>query len=231
MKKYLVSLLFASLLLVQAVALAYNPGQRTMQLLGQSLNSDKHPVHLVVEQKVDLANVLTAEAYEALEPAKRFRVNRTEYHEANGVYSEVSRSYDGEGKLVKHTVSYVKGGYWYTIDHVNKIYDRIPELPGMRVSFVDNMVSWFANKPQAGFDEALGWDYDKLTKGDKELLFYYDKEGTTWQAYAVGTLPMFKVLEYNEAVAEEAFALPPADYQKFLNERMRNFANRLMGAR
>ena len=40
----------------------YNPGQRTIHLLGETLNSDKHPVHLVVTQTIDMREVLTAEA-------------------------------------------------------------------------------------------------------------------------------------------------------------------------
>ena len=40
-------LTFLLTIMCAAVALAYNPGQRTIKLLGQTLNSDKHAVHLV----------------------------------------------------------------------------------------------------------------------------------------------------------------------------------------
>ena len=48
----------------------YNPGQRTIHLLGETLNSDKHPVHLVVTQTIDMREVLTAEAYAKLPTAQ-----------------------------------------------------------------------------------------------------------------------------------------------------------------
>ena len=53
----------------------YNPGQRTIHLLGETLNSDKHPVHLVVTQTIDMREVLTAEAYAKLPTAQQKRTN------------------------------------------------------------------------------------------------------------------------------------------------------------
>ena len=56
-------LTFVFTMLCTAMAFAYNPGQRTIHLLGETLNSDKHPVHLVVTQTIDMREVLTPEAY------------------------------------------------------------------------------------------------------------------------------------------------------------------------
>lgn len=68
-------LTFAFTMLCTAMAFAYNPGQRTIQLLGETLNSDKHPVHLVVTQTIDMREVLTAEAYAKLPTAQQKRTN------------------------------------------------------------------------------------------------------------------------------------------------------------
>lgn len=62
-------------MLCTAMAFAYNPGQRTIHLLGETLNSDKHPVHLVVTQTIDMREVLTAEAYAKLPAAQQKRTN------------------------------------------------------------------------------------------------------------------------------------------------------------
>ena len=64
-------LTFLLTLMCAAVALAYNPGQRTIKLLGQTLNSDHHPVHLVVTQTIDMRDLLTAEAYNKLPEAQK----------------------------------------------------------------------------------------------------------------------------------------------------------------
>ena len=42
---------------------------------GETLNSDKHPVHLVVTQTIDMREVLTAEAYAKLPTAQQKRTN------------------------------------------------------------------------------------------------------------------------------------------------------------
>ena len=55
-------LTFVFTMLCTAMAFAYNPGQRTIHLLGETLNSDKHPVHLVVTQTIDMREVLTAKS-------------------------------------------------------------------------------------------------------------------------------------------------------------------------
>ncbi|MBQ1182739.1 MAG: hypothetical protein IIX53_03660, partial [Phascolarctobacterium sp.] len=128
MRKSLLVLMLACIFtLINAVAaFAYNPGQRTIQLLGGTLNSDKHPVHLVVSQKIDMAEVLTPEAYSKLSQAQKVRYSRTEYNEANGINAERNTMMDGEGKVISDTNTFIKDGYWYTIDYVNKTYDRLP---------------------------------------------------------------------------------------------------------
>lgn len=234
MRKSLRILFFTMVFTVMctAMALAYNPGQRTIQLLGDTLNSDKHPVHLVVTQTIDMREVLTPEAYAKLTPAQQKRTNRTEYNEAKGINAERITQTDGEGKVIKDTVSFVKGGYWYTIDYLNKNYDRIPELPGMSMPFAETMISWFNVRPEAGNDIATGYDYDKMTKGTNDLKFYYEKDTANWKGYEVNYLPLFKVVEVSNTVDEAAaFALPPADFKAVANPSMRGYANRLMERR
>ncbi|MBQ9763718.1 MAG: hypothetical protein IJV92_05130 [Phascolarctobacterium sp.] len=232
MRKSLLILMLACIFtLVNAVAaLAYNPGQRTIQLLGSTLNSDKHPVHLVITQKIDMAEILTPEAYNKLTPAQKVRYSRTEYNEANGINAERNTKLDGEGKVISDTTSFIKDGYWYTIDYVNKTYDRLPELPGMSMPFAETLISWFGVRPEGGIDAATGYDYDKMIKGSNSLYFYYEKDTANWKGYKVSYLPMFHVEEVSNVVnAEAAFALPPADFKQKANEGMRNYANRLMG--
>ena len=232
MRKSLLVLMLACIFtLINAVAaFAYSPGQRTIQLLGSTLNSDKQPVHLVITQKIDMSDILTPEAYNKLTPAQRVRYSRTEYNEANGINAERNTKLDGEGKVISDSTSFIKGGYWYTIDYVNKTYDRLPELPGMSMPFAETLISWFSVRPEAGVDAATGYDYDKMTKGSNELYFYYEKGTANWKGYKVSYLPIFNVEEVSNVVdAEAAFALPPADFKQKPNEGMRNFANRLMG--
>lgn len=232
MRKSLLVLMLACIFtLMNAVAaLAYNPGQRTIQLLGSTLNSDKQPVHLVVTQKIDMAEILTPEAYNKLTTAQKVRYSRTEYNEANGINAERNTMTDGEGKVISDTNTFIKGGYWYTIDYVNKTYDRLPELPGMSMPFAETLISWFGVRPEAGVDPVTGFEYDKMTKGNNALYFYYEKGTANWKGYEVSYLPMFTVDEISNVVnVEAAFALPPADFKQKPNEGMRNFANRLMG--
>lgn len=215
--------------LFSSVCLAYGPGQRTFKLLGETLNSDKHPVHLVVKQKIDMAEVLTPEAYSKLPNAQKVRHVRTEYNEMNGINAEHVTITDGDGKIISDSNTFVKGGYWYTVDYANKTYDRLPELPGMSLPFAETLISWFANRPETGTDQVTGNDYDKMVKGNNELLFYFAPGTDTWVAYEVSYLPVFDVVEYGSQVnAETAFALPPADFKQAPNQMMRNFANKLM---
>ena len=133
-------LTFLLTLMCAAVALAYNPGQRTIKLLGQTLNSDHHPVHLVVTQTIDMRDLLTAEAYNKLPEAQKRRVSRTEYNESNGISAERATVMDGDGKVIKDTVNFCRDGYWYAIDYLHKTYDRVPELPGMSVPFAETLI-------------------------------------------------------------------------------------------
>lgn len=224
--------LFLTLLLTlmcSAVALAYGPGQRTFKLLGETLNSDRHPVHLVVTQTIDMREVLTPEAYAKLTKAQQKRINRTEYNEAKGINAERITTTDGEGNVLKDSVSFCRGGYWYTINYANKTYDRIPELPGMSVAFAETLISWFNNKPESGNDLSTGYDYDRLMKGNHTLSFYYAKDGEEWKGYEVSYLPRFDVVEISDVVDETAaFALPPADFKQVPDQTMRNYANKLM---
>lgn len=230
MKKSLLTFLFAALLtMVSAVALAYNPGQRTIHLLGDTLNSDKHPVHLVVTQTIDLREVLTSEAYNQLAPAKKVITNRTEYNEAKGINAERITTTDAEGNVTKDSVSFVKDGYWYNIDYLHKTYDRVPELPGMSIAFAETMINWFNNKPEMGNDAKTGYDYDMMTKGIGTLSFYYEKDTENWKGYKVSYMPPFEVVEVSSVVDEaSAFALPPADFKQVADPAMRSFANRLL---
>ena len=231
MRKSLLIFMLTCLLTVicTAAAFAYNPGQRTFQLLGNTLNSDKHPVHLVVTQKIDMIEVLTPEAYAKLSPSQKVRNIRTEYNEMNGINAEHNTITDGEGKVISDTNTFVKGGYWYTIDYLNKTYDRVPELPGMSLPFAETLISWFANKPEAGNDVVTGYDYDKVTKGSSALFFYFEKGTDNWKGYEVSYLPRFDVAECSNVVnAETAFALPPADFKQAANQNMRNYANKLV---
>ena len=230
MKKSFFTFLFAVMLtLVSAVALAYNPGQRTIQLLGGTLNSDKHPVHLVVSQTIDLRDVLTSEAYNQLAPAKKKITNRTEYNEANGINAERITTTDGEGNITKDNVSFVKDGYWYSIDYLHKTYDRVPELPGMSIAFAETMINWFNQKPTMGNDASTGYDYDMMTKGISTLSFYYEKDTANWKGYKVSYMPPFEVVEVSNTVdTATAFALPPADFKQVADPAMRNYANRLL---
>ena len=152
-----------------------------------------------------------------------------EYNEANGINAERITTTDGDGKVIKDTVSFVKNGYWYTIDYLNKNYDRVPELPGMSMPFAETLISWFNVRPQGGNDAVTGYDYDKMTKGTNSLNFYYAKDTADWKGYEVSYLPIFKVLEVSNTVDEAtAFALPPADFKAVANPSMRAYANRLL---
>lgn len=231
MKKSLLAALLAMVfsIMCSAVALAYNAGQRTFELLGQTINSDRHPVHLVVEQQIDMSEVLTPEAYAKLTPEQQKRVNRTEYNESKGINAERVTVKDGAGTVIKDVAAFARGGYWYTIDYVNKTYDRLPELNGMSVAFAETLIDWFTTKPTGGYDAAKGCDYDKVTKGEDALYFYFEKDTNNWIGYEVSYLPPFKVIELSQEVNDEtAFALPPADFKQQPDQTMRNYANRLM---
>ena len=232
MRKFLFTLAAVCTLVLfnAACALAaFGPGQRTIELLGGALNSDKHPVHLVVQQTIDMKEVLEPEAYAKLSTAQRVHYIRTEYNEMNGVNAERSVTTDGVGNVIGDTCSFAKGGRWYYIDYVNKTYDELPALPGMSLPFAETLVSWFNERPQSGNDSLSGDDYDMMTQGERVMYFYFAKGTADWKGYEVNTLPRFNVVELGNTVdAEAAFALPPAGFTREANEQMRNYANRLM---
>ena len=217
-----------------ACALAYNPGERTMHLLGQTLNSTKHPVHLVLEKTMDMKDVYKKEAYDALPEAGKKRTNRAIFDEANGIYAERNTTLDGEGKVISDYTYFVKNRRWYFIDFVNKTYDDIPEVLGVSKSFTDMMTGWFNVQPMMGNDPNSGLDFDRLSKANGGLLyFFYEKDSDVWKGYGRNANDMFKVLELSDVVNKEtAFATPPAEYSRVPNAQMRNYSNRLfMGGR
>lgn len=232
MKKFLrIFMAMCVFSLMAAVASAYNPGQRTYHVLGNILNSDKHPVHLIVQQKIDMKDILAREGYDALSPADKVRLSRTEYNEADGIYAQRITVTNLDGKIISDTASFVKDGYWYTIDYVKKTYDRLPELPGMQHKpFAESLISWFAARPEAGMDELTGYDYDRMTKGTQQLYFYYGKDSEVWKGYKFTALPFFEVVEIGDVVDKAAaFALPPENFVQWANPFMRARANSLSG--
>ena len=77
----------------------------------------------------------------------------------------------------------------------------------MSVPFAETLISWFNVRPQGGNDAVTGYDYDKMTKGNNSLNFYYAKDTDDWKGYEVSYLPIFKVLEVSNTVDEAtAFA-------------------------
>lgn len=212
-----------------ACAFAFNPGERTMHLLGQTLNSTKHPVHLVIEKTMDMKDIYKKEAYEALPEAGKKRTNRAIFDEANGIYAERSITLDGEGKVLADYTYFCKGGRWYYINFVDKTYDSIPEVYGVAKSFTDTMTGWFNMPPTMGNDPKTGMDFDRLSKETGGALYYfYEKDTNNWKGYGRNVNDMFNVIELSEVVdTEKAFATPPADFTRVPNAQMRNYSNRL----
>lgn len=248
MKKTLVSLMLVGILTLvcSAAALAFEPGRRTVTLLGNTLNSDKHPVHLVLEYTMDKKTVLKQEAYDALPEAEKRITNRAEYNEMNGVYAERNVSYDGVGNVIKDVVRFVKGGRYYMIDHKNKTFDSLPEVLGMSAAYAETYKPFFIHnpnmamlnrqnnrpqidtRPQMGFDEETGLDYDLLTTdGGVKLMIMFEKDSDKWVGVKRKGWPVQKAIEVSDQVDPEvAFALPPADYTHAPDQLMRNYANR-----
>ena len=247
MKKTIGTLLVASILtLVCTTALAFEPGRRTVKLLGDTLNSDKHPVHLVLEQTLDKKGVLKDEVYNALPEAEKRITNRAEYNEYKGVYAERNTSFDGEGKVIKDVIRFVKGGRYYMIDHKNKACDSLPEILGMSASYAETFKPFFIHNPllnqqrkaagkapldtapKMGFDEETGCDYDLLTTdGGVKLMVLFKKDTDEFVGIKRRGWPMQKAIEISQEVdVETAFALPPADYKHVPDQLMRNYANR-----
>lgn len=248
MKKTIFSLLLVGLLTMvwSAVSFAFEPGRRTVHLLGNTLNSDKHAVHLVLEQTMDKKGLLKDDVYNALPEAEKRVVNRAIYNEYKGVYAERNISYDGEGKVIKDVVRFVKGGRYYMIDHKNKTYDTLPEILGMSASYAETFKPYFIHNPliaqkqkasgqrvidttpKMGFDEEMGCDYDLLTTdGGVTIKVLFEKDTENWIGVKRRGLPIYKAIEVSEEVDPEvAFAMPPSDYKYAPDPLMRNYANR-----
>ncbi len=210
------------------VAWAYNPGQRTYNLVGNVLNSSKQPLHVEIEQRVDMAKVLKPEAYSLLAENKKVVITNYVYNEVNAdYYGQQVLVKDGGGNIVKKLNFIVRDGYLYAIDDLHKTYDRLPNIPGLSKNFTQGLVQWFNEKPEAGVDETDGLDYDQFTLGERSLRMYFKAGTEQWLGYQIGNLPQQRVLSYNQQVEEAALALPPADYQQVANAGLRAQANKL----
>ena len=228
-KKVLALFLAGALSMLGSVALAeeYTPGQRTYHVLGSILNSDRHPVHLIVEQKIDMKGIVGSAKYNALPEAERTRINRTEYNEVKGMIGERNIKMDGSGKIIQDITRFIKGQYWYSIDRKYKTYDRIPVIKGAMKPFAENFVGWFNKVPVSGNDPATGFDYDKMTMGMRTLTFYYEKGGLEWKGYEVSPLPAFQIIEVSRDVdVENFFADPGEGFRHYPDNVMRGVAER-----
>lgn len=231
MKKYWATLALTALAgALSANALAFEIGQRSAKFYNETLNTAEHNLHMVVVQKIDMSEILSADAYQQLKPAQRVRYNRYEYNETSALCAERQTTFDGYGRVVKDVNSFAKGNQWYSVDYVNKTYDRLPELPGMVKSVRDVFTPYFAdNMPEGGFDDFTGYDYDRRYKADKEMYFYFEKDTDQLKGYEISSNPRYNIVELNENVnVEKAFALPPEDFRRQANEAMRAFATKLV---
>lgn len=231
MKKQFILLGLSCLLslALTAVAWAYNPGQRTYNLLGNQLNCSRQPVHVELEQQVDLAKIMKPEAYALLEANKKSLTNSTIYNEQSPeLYGQRLLTRDGQGKLVKDINYVVREGQLYVIDNIKKSYDRLPNVPGLAQSFAQGLVPWFNEKPEAGVAEELGADYDLFTLGKRSLKVYFQAGTDTWLGYQLGNLAPQQVKAYDQQVEADALALPPADYQQVPNTYLREQAQKLV---
>ena len=210
------------------VTWAYNPGQRTYNLIGNILNSSKQPVHVEIEQRLDLAEILKPEAYSLLKENQRQKLTTYEYNELSADhYSQRVISRDAGGALLKDMNFVVRDGYFYAIDNIAHTYDRLPNIPGLSKSFTQGLVQWFNEKPEAGADELSEEDYDLFTLGKRSIKIYFQSGTDKWLGYQIGMLAPHRVIAYNQQVDEGALALPPEDYQLTANEAIRAQANRL----
>lgn len=210
---------------------AFEIGERSTKLFNNVLDTSKHNLHMIVVQKIDMSEVLSPEAFQALKPYQRVRYNRYEYNETSALSAERQTTFDGAGRIVKDVNSFAKGGQWYSIDYVNKTFDRLPELPGMTHSIADMFAPYFADgMPEGGFDEMTGYDYDRRYKADKEIYFYFAKDTDTFKAYTVTGSPRYNIVLIDDQIdMERAFGLPPEDFKRQANEAMRSYAAKLVG--
>ena len=210
------------------MAWAYNPGQRTYNLIGNILNSSKQPVHVETEQNVDLAEILKPEAYSLLKENQRRMLTTYEYNElSEDYYGQHVISRDAGGKLLKDINFVVRDGYFYVIDNVARTYDRLPNVPGLSKSFTQGLVHWFNEKPEAGVDEINGEDYDLFNQGKRSIKIYFQTGSDKWLGYQIGVSAPHRVVAYDQQVNEEALDIPD-DYQLVANENIRARANRLL---
>lgn len=231
MKKYLATMAVTALAgAISASAFAFEIGERSAKFYNETLNTANHNFHMVVVQKIDMSEIMSADAYQQLKPAQRVRYNRFEYNETSALSAERQTTFDGYGRVVKDVNSFARGNQWYSVDYVNKTYDRLPELPGMVKSIKDLFTPYFAdNMPEGGFDEFTGYDYDRRYKADKEMYFYFEKDTDVLKGYEISSNPRYNIVELSEEVdVEKAFALPPEDFRRQANEAMRAFATKLV---
>lgn len=226
-KSLLTFITTAILGMVCACALAFDPGERTMHLLGNTLNSHKHPVHIVVEKTIDMKNIYPKETYDALPEARKKSINRIIFDEANGIYAERSITLDGDRNVLFDSTYFCKDGLWYYIDFIDKTYDTIPEVYGASRSFRETMTGWFNMPPVMGNDPDTGLDYDLLTKESGGTYYYFfEKDTGIWKGYGPNVNDMLKVVEVSDVVdVEKAFATPTEEYVRVPNKQMRSFSN------
>ena len=210
---------------------AFEIGERSKKLYEEILNSSKQNLHIVLVQKIDMSEILSPDAYKQLQPSQRVRYNRYEYNETNALSAERQTTFDGAGRIVKDVNSFARGQQWYSIDYVNKTYDRLPELPGMVHNFRDQFAPYFSDTlPEGGFDDFTGYDYDRRYKTDKEIYFYFEKDTDTFKGYEISSSARFNVTELSTEVnVENAFSLPPKNFRRQANEAMRAYATKLVG--
>ncbi|MCQ2381438.1 MAG: hypothetical protein MJ032_03735 [Acidaminococcaceae bacterium] len=218
---------------VNAISFAYETGERSKKIFEDLLNPSKHNVHIVLIQKIDMSEVLSNEAYQQLEPEERIHYNRYEYNETSALCAERQTTYDGNGRIIKDINTFAKENQWFSIDYVNKTYDRLPELLGMVKNFRETFVPYFEDSmPESGFDDYTGYDYDKRYKSDKEVYFYFEKDTDILKGYEISGYPRYNVMEFSQEVdVKRAFALPPEDYLRQPNEAMRAYATKLIASR
>ena len=216
-------------LAMTAVAWAYNPGQRTYNLVGNLLNSAKQPVHVELVQQVDKAKILKPEAYALLEDNEKRLTHIAIYNEVSeDLYGQRVLSKDGMGTVVKDMSFILRDGHFYIINNLEKTYDCLPFVPGLSKSFTQGLLPWFNEKPEAGVDEVLSADYDQFTLGKRSLKMYFHKDTDQWLGYQVGNLALQQVRLYNQAVDESALALPTEEYKLVPNAAFRRQAERLL---
>lgn len=227
MKKLATAFIVGVITMMASITQAYDPGQRTYHILGSILNSDYHPVHLVVEQKINMKGLVDAKKYSTMSEAERTITNRTEYNEIDGMLSERNIKIDGTGKVTQDITRFIKDGKWYSIDRVYNTWDSIPAIrDGMR-PFAENFVGWFGKTPEAGVDETTGLDFDRVSMGVRYLTFYFEKDTLKWDSYEISALPKFKVVEVSDKVdVEKAFEMPGENFKRFPDTVMRKTADR-----